>query len=606
MCLRGVNGDGAKFMAAIRWRSLRSCLLCITAVTILNACHTLAPPPASNTARATSVEPLSAPAAAAATTAHPLATRTALAMLEAGGAPIDAAIAAQMVLGLVEPQSSGIGGGSLILHWDAQRAALTSFDGLAAAPMKVTAALTIDTDGRVLKSDDMQRGGRTVGVPGTLAVLKQVHERYGKLPWSALFVPATELAESGFPMPRYMHGILNTPTAAADHPEMRPYFFGADGKVLAVGTIIKNPAYAATLRRIAARGPAGLWEEGGGADFIAASQRGFRPSLMNTADLESYRAEPRDPICAPFLAYSVCMMAPPSFGGVVVLQVLQMLETRATTGDSANRFNFDDAEFVHYFAEAGRLAQTDRLHYVGDPAFTRVPTGTLVDRAYVQERARQITPSRMMRDPVPGVVEKKAAAISHELAASAETADATSQIAIVDRDGNALSMTTTINLNFGSRLMVNGFVLNNAMTNFTGPPRPGQVAPNRMEAGKRPVTSMAPTIVFDQSGKPVVIGGSAGGGQIVDYISASLIEMLANGRTPAQALARGHVSTAIRGKLQLEKDTSAASQAEALRAKGHDVDVVPMISGLGFLMRQGEGWIGAADPRRDGVSAGSR
>jgi len=202
-----------------------------------------------------------------------------------------------------------------------------------------------------------------------------------------------------------------------------------------------------------------------------------------------------------------------------------------------------------------------------------------------------------------GTVEAKAA-LAPIPAPESESADATSQLAVVDRHGNALSMTTTINLNFGARLMTGGFVLNNALTNFTAAPRAGQAAPNRMQAGKRPVTSMAPTIVFDQSGNPVVVGGSAGGGQIVDYIAASLVEMLANGRTPAEALARGHVSTAVRGKLQLEKDTPAAAQAALLKAKGHDVDVVPMISGLGFLMRKDNGWLGAADPRRDGVALG--
>lgn len=546
----------------------------------------------------------SIPAKQVAATAHPLATRAALKMLDQGGSPIDAAIAAQMVLGLVEPQSSGIGGGTLIMHWDATSKKLTSYDGLAAAPASVTAALTVDVDGSVLKSDDVQRGGRSVGVPGTLAVLKAVHERYGRLAWSALFVPAVEIAENGFPMPAYMHGILSAPTAAADHPEMLPLFFGADGKVRPIGATITNPAYAATMRRIAARGPAGMWEEGAGAALVAAAQRGIRPSLITEADLAGYRAQPRDPLCAPFLAYSVCVMGPASFGGVVVLQVLQMIEARSPPAGGAGGFDFDDPEFVHSYAEAGRLAQADRLNYVGDPGFVRVPTEVLVSGNYVRDRSRLIDASRMSKDVQPGVVEAKVAHASPIAAAEAEAADATSQLAIVDAAGNALSMTTTTNLNFGSRLMVNGFVLNNALTNFSSAPRAGQPAPNRMQAGKRPVTSMAPTIVFDAAGKPYAVGGSAGGGQIVDYISASLIEMLANQRTPAEALARGHVSTAIRGKLQLEKGTSAAAQAAALGAKGHDVDVVPMISGLGFLLRRDGGWVGAADPRRDGVAEG--
>lgn len=546
----------------------------------------------------------SVPARQAAVTAHPLATKAALRMLEQGGSPIDAAIAAQMVLGLVEPQSSGIGGGSLIMHWDAASAKLTSYDGLAAAPASVTSALNIDLDGSVLKNDDVQRGGRTVGVPGTLAVLQQVHERYGKLPWRTLFDPAIELAEGGFAMPAYLHTVLSSPSAAKDHPDMVPLYFGADGKLLPVGATLTHPAYAVTLRRVAARGPAALWENGAGSALVASAQRGFRPTLMTEADLAAYRSEPRDPLCAPFLAYSVCAMGPSSFGGVMVLQMLQMLEARPLTGKEGPRFSFDDPEFVHFYAEAGRLAQADRQQYVGDPGFVRVPTAALLAPAYVQQRARLIDPQRMTKEVNAGVVNASMTTSELMTAPTSEAADATSQIAIVDAAGNALSMTTTTNLNFGSRLMVGGFVLNNALTNFSSAPRAGQTAPNRMQAGKRPVTSMAPTIVFDGSRRPVVVGGSAGGGQIVDYITASLVEMLANQRSPAEALARGHVSTAVRGKLQLEKGSSAASQAAALAAKGHELDIVPMTSGLGFLMRRDEGWLGAADPRRDGVALG--
>ena len=445
-----------------------------------------------------------------------------------------------------------------------------------------------------------------VGVPGTLAVLKMAHEKHGKLPWRNLFAPAIELAERGFPMPKYMHTILTLPGAAANHPDMLPLYFDADGKVKPIGTPIQNPAYAATMKRIAASGADGLRTEGAGARLIAALRRGFRPSLMTEVDLAAYRAEMREPLCAPFLVYSVCAMAPPSFGGVVVLQVLQMLEARALPAGGAPRFDFDSAEFTHYYAEAGRLAQADRLRYVGDPGFVRVPREALINRGYVRERARNIDPARAAKEVLAGepeAVAKAAQAGTAELP-EAQVADATSQLAIVDASGNALSMTTTINLNFGARLMADGFVFNNAMTNFTGLPRAGQPAPNRMQAEKRPVTSMAPLIVFDASGNPTVVGGSAGGNQIVDYIASSLVEMLANARTPAEALARGHVSTAIRGKVQLEQGTPAAQQAAALTAKGHSVDVVPMISGLGFLMRREGGWIGAADPRRDGVAEG--
>jgi gamma-glutamyltranspeptidase / glutathione hydrolase len=547
---------------------------------------------------------LAKPSKTAVTTAHPFASAAAMQMLNAGGSVIDAAISAQMVLGLVEAQSSGIGGGSLLMYFDAKTKQLKSFDGLAAAPSQVTTALTIDSDGSVINSDLVQRGGRSAGVPGTLAVLKQVHARHGKLPWAKLFEPAIELAENGYPMAAYMHGILSVPNAKADHPDLISYLFDADGKPKAIGSTIKSPAYAATMRRIATQGPEQAWGKDQ-ADFIAAVKRGSRPSLITSNDLTSYKPESRDPLCAPFLTYSVCMMAPPSFGGVVVLQVLQMLEHRAIqtqSPDRAKQFNFSDSEFVHAYIESGRLAQVDRLQHVGDPAFARVPTDALLARDYLQERARLISPARMMPEVLPGNLDKKVALL--ELESEAQSADATSQIAIVDSQGNALSMTTTNNLNFGARIVANGAVINNALTNFTGVPRAGQAAPNRMQAGKRPVTSMAPTIVFDRSGLPVAVGGSAGGGQIVDYIAKTIIEMLANGRAPIDALAQGNVSTAIRGKVQLEKGTPVAFLAEALKAKGHTVEVVEMPSGLGFLLRQGDGWVGAADPRRDGAAIG--
>lgn len=538
----------------------------------------------------------------AVTTANPFATTVALNILEQGGSAIDAAIAAQMVLGLVEPQSSGVGGGALAMHWDAKTMSLTTYDGLAAAPSRVTAALAQDFDGKTLKSEDVARGGRSVGVPGALSVLKTLHERHGKLPWERLFEPAIQLANEGFPFPRYMHTVLSAPNAAKDHSEMLALYFDADQRVLPLGTVLKNPAYANTMNRIAKQGPAGFLAQGGGAALVAGVQRGAHPSMISEADLRAYRAESREPLCAPFLVYKVCAMGPTSFGGVVVLQMLQMMEARMQGVAQTARFNFDDPTFVHLYAEAGRLAQADRLHYIGDPAFSKVPSAALIAASYVRARAAQIDPNKRALTVSPGVIDVKTAMLS--AAPGSETADATSQLAIVDGDGNALSLTTTNNLNFGSRLMVDGYVLNNAMTNFTGLPRSDQAVPNRMEPGKRPVTSMAPVIVFDAAGKPMLVGGSAGGFQIVDYITSSLIEMLANQRTPAQALARGNVSSAAPGKVQLEKDTAATALASALTAKGHTVEIVPLISGQGFLMRKADGWIGAADPRRDGAAMG--
>lgn len=563
----------------------------VTLVLVLLAPGCAVPPASRAPAR-----PPQAAHAQIAATAHPLATRAALAMLDKAGTPIDAAIAAQMVLGLVEPQSSGLGGGTLVLHWDASARKLTSFDGLAAAPSSATASLRTDTDGKLLPSEPLQRGGRSVGIPGTLAVLAMVHARHGRLAWRDLFEPAIELAEQGFPMPRYLHGILSLPDAARDHPDMLALYFAGNGKPHAIGTTLRNPEYARTLRRIAIGGAEAFLGSGGAEAIVKSAQRGFRPTLITEQDLRNYHAVEYDPVCAAFLVYRVCTMAPPSFGGLIVLQVLQMVEARA-----GGRFDFDDAAFAHLYLEAGKLAQADRRKYVGDPRFVKVPVAALADRGYARERAATIDMTKAATDVKPGVPATNLAAGSAD---ETDPVATTSQIAIADRAGNALSITTTTNLNFGSRLMVDGFVLNNAMTNFSAAPKPGETIANQMAPGKRPVTSMAPTIVFDQDGVPIVVGGSAGGGPIVDYIASSLIEMLANGRTPAEALARGHITSAVAGKVQLEKGRAAASLAAPLAAKGHNVEEAPLLSGLGFLKRTREGWIGAADPRRDGAAMG--
>ena len=540
------------------------------------------------------------PAQVAVTTAHPMATEAALKMLQQGGSAIDAAIAAQLMLGLVESQSSGLGGGTFLMHWDAAQKSLTSLDGLAISPQKTTASLTTDVDGIQLPYASMGRGGRSAGVPGTLPLLAKAHAKFGKLAWPALFAPALEAASKGFPMPAYMHQILSAPTAAKDHPDMLALYFDEAQKVKPVGTLIANPDYAKTLQSIALKGPSAIWADGASTDFLAAVQRGFKPSLMTEDDLKNYPVEEREPLCGPYLRYRICVMAPPSFGGVVVLQVLQMLAEKSSLGT-----DFNQAEFAHAFAEAGKLAQADRHRYVADPAFFKVPAKALVNPAYVKQRAALIQ-SNTLPSYAPGQPEALLAESSGQTLApaAAASADATSQLAVVDAQGNAVSMTTTNNLNFGSRILVQGYVLNNAMTNFTTSPKPGEIAPNKMEPRKRPVTSMVPTMVFDEVGQLVTLGGSAGGGQIVDYVSANLIRMLANQLSPFEALAQGHISTAVPNRVQLEKGTSAAQLAEALQAKGQKVEVVPMNSGMGFLKRSRDGWIGSADPRRDGVAWG--
>ena len=538
---------------------------------------------------------------AAASTAHPLATRAALQMLAEGGSAVDATVAAQMVLGLVEPQSSGIGGGSLLLVWDGPAARLRSYDGLAAAPARATASLRTDVDGRLLPADAVVRGGRSVGVPGTLAALELAHRQHGRLPWARLFAPAIDLAEQGYPLAPYAQGILVRDPGARAHPEFRDDFFAPDGQAHPVGTRLHNPAYAQTLRRVAALGVDGFWRSGAAERLVAAAQRGAHASLMTADDVQGYRAVEREPLCAPLRAWRVCTVGPPSFGGLAVLQMLQTLDLRG--GASIDAASLDEPAFWHLYAEAGRQAQADRRHWVGDPDQVDVPVATLTSLAYLRQRAAQIDPLRAAPpvrhgSPVPPPVSQR------PLAGADAAADQTSQIVVVDAAGRIATTTTTINLNFGSRLRVDGYVLNNALSNFAPAPERGARSANQMAPRKRPITSMAPVIVFDSRGQPLLAGGSAGGGQIVDYVSRALIEMLWLDRSPAQALAGGHVTTALAPRIQLEAGTPRAALTGALRAMGHEVTVEPTLSGAGFVKRVAGGWIGAADPRRDGVALG--
>ena len=543
------------------------------------------------------VTPAAPPARGLAVTAHPHATEAALRTLRQGGSAVDAAIAAQLVLGLVEPQSSGLGGGALALHWDATRRELTALDGLATAPSRAPAGLAIDLDGRRLDPAKVRRGGRSVGVPGTLPLLEALHREHGRLTWRELFTPAIALAEQGFEMPPYLHRVLSAPGAAQEHAEMAGLYFDDDGRVRPVGARLTNPAYARTLREIAALGGRGWLQAGGAREIARAATRGTPAGLVSEADLLAYRPVQRAPLCRVVLQQRLCTTGPASFGGVVVLQVLQMLEIAEP---EASRWSLDDPAFVHRYVEAGRMAQADRQQWIGDPAFHDNPVDALLDRDYLARRVAAIDPARAMPPPTSGLAARK---VSGLVPSREEATTTTSQLVVVDARGHVLSMTTTLNLNFGSRVMAAGFALNNAMTNFAPAPPAGRQHANQMAPGKRPLTSMMPTIVFDARGEPVIAGGSAGGGQIVDYVASSLIEMMAGGRTPAQALARGHVSTAVAGTVQLERGTDAAALAAPLRERGHRLELVEMNSGLGFARRTAAGWEGAADPRRDGSAA---
>ena len=534
-----------------------------------------------------------APAGAIAQTAHPLATRAALDMLARGGNAIDAIVAAQAMLGLVEPQMSGIGGGTLIVYWDAHARQLTSFDGLSSAPARTTASLETAVDGRTLRPLTVRHGGRSIAVPGTLPVLQMVHRRYGKLPWKDLFAPAIDVAESGFALPDYMHRIVGiAKVTRAKYPTLA-MFLDADGNALPIGKVLRNPQYAATLQRVAQEGAEGLLAKGGAARIVDAAQGGAVPSLLTAEDLRGYRAVEREPVCGPFLEYRICTAGPPAYGGIYLLQVLQMMQAR-----SGGHYDFDDPQFVHLFIESSKLARADRAAYVGDPEFVSVPTQGLVSPAYLRQRADSID-ARAARAATAGTPPGVKAPASAD---RGSMMGGTSQLTVADADGNVVVMTTTINLDFGSGIMVDGFILNDALVNFSE--ETDGTGANSMAPRKRPYTAMAPAIVFDAQGRPVAAGGSAGGGRIPDYVAQGWIDILANRHTPAHAVSMGHVTTADAGKIVLEKGTEAARLAEELRARGHPIEIAPLLSGAGYIEREGGGWIGAADPRRGGNAAG--
>lgn len=530
------------------------------------------------------------PASGMVAAANPLAAAAGLDALKRGGSVVDAAIAVQMVLTVVEPQSSGLGGGTLMLVWDQDSGALSALDGLAAAPARTTASLRTDVNGDTLPLKDVARHGRAVGVPGTVRVMALAHQRHGKLPWASLFQAGIRSAEDGFPMSPYLHDSLQRLPQLAENPAIRNVFYDASGQALPVGATVRNPLLADALRKVAAD-PEAINHGALTADVLAAIGAGKYPSLIQAADLAAYRPVERTPICGPFLSWKVCTFPPPSFGGVSVLQQLGMLAARRIDTLAPGSAAAD-----HLLIDTARIARADRLAYIGDPAQVKAPVRQLIAPDYVRERAALLS-GKAVTSPRPGVF----AGVPAPAGADAPGTTETSQVAIVDARGNALSMTTTINLNFGSWLMPHGFFLNNALTNFSS--AHGKGAPNAMAPNKRPVTSMAPTMVFDGDGRLALVTGSAGGGYIVDYIAQAVVGILAWGLRPADALALPHVA-GNSGRSQVEKGRVATDTIAQLAGRGHKLEQVDMKSGAAAIRVTPQGLDGAADPRRDGAALG--
>ncbi len=546
--------------------------------------------------------------------ANPHASEAGLAMLRAGGSAVDAAIAAQAVLSLVEPQSSGIGGGGFLLHYDAATGEIVAYDGRETAPMAVDETLFLDETGAPMPFFEAALGGRAVGVPGVLAMLGRAHAEHGKRPWADLFRPAIRLAREGFAISPRLHKLLAA--RAARYREMGlsirdlgaagPYFFreGPDGVIAKpVGTLLKNPDYAETLRRIAAGGADAFYHGPVAAAMVdVVHHNPFSAGALSLADLAAYRARRTAPVCAPYRRHRVCSMGPPSSGATTMLAILGILE-----GFDLPALAPQSLPAVHLFAEASALAYADRDLYLADADFVAVPVRGLVDRGYLAARRRLIDPRRAMGRPRPGTPPGYDAA--PPAAARSPEGPSTSHLVIVDAAGNVVSFTTTVQIAFGSFLMSGGFILNNQLTDFAFvPEKDGRKVANRVEPGKRPRSSMTPTIAFDPEGRPELAVGSPGGSRIIDYVAKTVIAVL-DWHLDIQSAIDLPNLVARGGVVELEADTPLAGLEPQLRAMGHEVRLRALESGLhGIVIRRGDDGRtvleGGADPRREGVAVG--
>jgi len=492
--------------------------------------------------------------------ADPLAVQAGLEILRAGGSAADAAIAVQLVLGLTEPQSSGLGGGAFVLHWAEKARRVRTYDARETAPAAAKPDRFLDRRGNPEEARRMAASGRAVGVPGVPRLLELLHREHGRLPWARLFEPALRLADGGFTKTRRLARMLErAPDAQALFP--------------------LDKEYAATLRLLAQKGADAFYTGPIAEDLVRAVR-----SDMTLEDLARYRVVEREPVCGAYRGYRLCGMGPPGSGGIGVLQILGMLERTAFAKAKPH-----SAEAVHLFSEAARLAYADRALYVGDPGFVRVPVGRLLDPKYLEKRAALIG-ERSMIYATPGELDPEAAGTSH--------------LSVVDAEGNAVSMTTTIEQAFGSRIAVRGFLLNNQLTDFSfNPLLLGKPAANRVEPGKRPRSSMSPMLVFERDGTLKMVLGSPGGLAIINYVARTLVATLDWGMDIQQAISAPNFGS-TNGPTFLERRSAAEELGDALAERGHVLNFTPLTSGLHGIERVAGGWRGGSDPRRAGIAAG--
>lgn len=600
----------------------RSWLACVAALwlTACSAPSTPPPtPPQPEAASALATKPGWATRTYAVAAANPLATQAGQQILRQGGSAVDAAIAVQMVLTLVEPQSSGIGGGAFLLHFDGRHT--QAFDGRETAPAGATPALFLGQDGKPLPFKEAVVGGRSVGVPGTVRMLALAHQQHGRLPWAQLFAPAIRLASEGFAVSPRMATLLAGEQALKNDPVAAAYFYDPQGRSWPAGHVLRNPELATVLQRIATDGPEALMR-GDIAHAIATKvqRHPTNPGTLTEQDLAAYAAVVREPLCVDYRAatqrdYRLCGMPPPSSGMLAIGQILGLLNhTQAATLPLQN--GTPSSDWLHLYTEASRLAFADRAQFVADPAFVQPPAGdwsSLLAPNYLSQRARLIDTNPGSK-AMPAASAGQPGAMQLSYAPMPEQPEyGTSHISVVDAYGNALAMTTTIEDGWGSRLMVNrgvglpgGFLLNNELTDFSLSPTDASGRPiaNRVEPGKRPRSSMSPTLVFDKAtGQLVLSAGSPGGAMIIHFTAKTLVGAL-NWNLNAQKAIDLPNFGSLGGPLLLEDKRFAPATVQALRARGHTVVEAPMPSGLQAIQRTTTGYFGGADPRREGVVLG--
>jgi len=531
--------------------------------------------------------------------ANPLAAGAGLDVLRAGGSAADAMVAVQAMLGLVEPQSSGLGGGAFLVWYDAAAGSVTTFDGRETAPAAATPDLFRQPDGKPLEFFSAVVGGRSVGVPGVPRLLETIHQRFGKRPWASLFDPAIALARKGFAISGRLASSIAEDVGRLDgQPSTRAYFFDPSGAPLKAGATLRNPAYAETLTTLAAQG-ANAFYEGPIAQAIVSTVNGHadNPGLLSLQDMASYKVKERVATCSAYRIYRVCGMGPPSSGAIAIGQILGVLEPFdiATLGP-------DDPQSWRLIGEATRLAFADRERYVADSDFVSIPNGML-DPAYLADRSRLLRRETALGkddvkagEPPWDKAEMRIDGVPLEL-------PSTSHITIVDDAGNVAVMTTSVENSFGARLMSGGFILNNQLTDFAfSPVKGGQNVANRVEPGKRPRSSMSPTIVL-KDGKPVLALGSPGGSNIIPYVATTIIAVLDWKMNAQAAVSLPHLVNRF-GPYDVEAGTSAEAMADDLEALGYEVAVKDLNSGLHAVAWTPSGLVGGADPRREGVAVG--